>query len=118
MFAVMTADVTPIRWIPEWTFGERIAKARKSSGYNQEQMAERLRITASRLKAWETDRNRPRDLTHLVEQIEAITGVSRMWLLGWEEPSPQGGPGVVGEEGLEPPTVRVNVRPLFPANVA
>lgn len=47
---------------PEWTLGERLAKARKVAGLTQEQMARELGIKESTLAAWEVGRNQPRKM--------------------------------------------------------
>jgi len=75
----MTA-VEPI--IPEWSLGERMAKARRDAGYDQRRMAEAVGVSASAIAQWETDRSRPRDLLDLVNRWSEVTGVSRAWLLG------------------------------------
>lgn len=73
-----------VAFVPEWTLGERLAKARKDgAGLNQEQMAERLNVSASTLAAWESDRNRPRDLAGIAQQWGEITGADPAWLLGF-----------------------------------
>lgn len=73
------AEVT----IPEWSMGERFAKARKHAGLTQEQMASRLSVSSATLAAWETDRNQPRDLPRVAQQWSDITGVDPAWLLGF-----------------------------------
>lgn len=79
---------------PQWTFAERLRKARREVGLNQETMADRLGVKTSTYGAWETGRNRP-DLTDLAPKLEAATGISRMWFIGWAESSMEGpgGPG-------------------------
>ncbi len=75
--------LTETALIPEWTMGERFAKARKHAGLNQEQMATQLNVSASTLAAWESDRNRPRDLAGIAQQWAEVTGVDPAWLLGF-----------------------------------
>lgn len=87
------AEVT----IPEWTMGERFAKARKHAGLNQEQMAARLNVSASTLAAWESDRNQPRDLP----------GVAQQWSDGAERASGRGpAAGVLPRNAKMPPASR------------
>lgn len=73
------AEVT----IPEWTLGDRLAKARAVAGLNQKEWGERLNVSASTVAAWETDRNRPRDLAETAQAIEELTGIDPAWLLGF-----------------------------------
>lgn len=73
------AEVT----IPEWTMGERFAKARKVRGMNQAQMAAELDVKESTLAAWESDRSKPRDLADIAQRWSEITGVDPAWLLGF-----------------------------------
>lgn len=76
--------LTDTQFIPEWTLGDRLAKARKDgAGLNQEQMAERLDVKPSTLAAWESDRSRPRDLAGIAQQWAEITGADPAWLLGF-----------------------------------
>lgn len=69
--------------IPEWTLGDRLAKARSVAGRTQAQMGEALNVSASTIAAWETDRSRPRDLAGTAQQIEDLTGIDPAWLLGF-----------------------------------
>lgn len=76
--------LTDTSYIPEWTLGERLAKARKDgAGLNQEQMADKLNVSPSTLAAWESDRNRPRDLAGIARQWSDITGIDPAWILGF-----------------------------------
>lgn len=79
--------------VPEWTFAERLRKVRRETlRINQEEMAERLNVKRSTYEAWETGRNRP-DVALLSEQLEQITGITRLWFIGWADNAPQPGPG-------------------------
>lgn len=69
--------------IPEWTFGERLRKVRREMRLNQEDMSARLDVKRSTYEAWETGRNKP-DVIELAPRLEEITGISRLWFLGWE----------------------------------
>lgn len=73
------AEVT----IPEWTLGDRLAKARSVAGLTQKEWAEKLSVSPGAIAAWETDRNRPRDLAETAQQIEELTGIDPAWLLGF-----------------------------------
>ncbi len=86
--------------IPEWTPGERIRKARRELGLNQEDMAARLDVKRSTYEAWETGRNKP-DMTDLAPRLEAVTGISRLWFIGWAD-------GGIGPKGPAGPNTRAS----------
>lgn len=69
--------------VPEWSLGERLAKARHVAGLSQDAMAKRLSVSASAIAAWETNRNSPREFMVLMDQWAEITGVDLAWILGF-----------------------------------
>ena len=73
------AEVT----IPEWTFGERLAKARKHARLNQAEMAERIHVSPSAIAKWESDRGEPRNFRDTIDAWSEVTGVDPAWLLGF-----------------------------------
>ena len=109
----MSAGIVEIRrdWTPSWTFGEKIRKIRKELGYGQVEFAEFLGVGRAALSHWESGRSAPAHLPMVARQVASTTGVSEAWLLEGTEHKPSG-PGLVGEEGLEPPTFRVETRHL------
>lgn len=67
--------------VPEWTFGERVKKARKVADiHSAEELAERLDMSRNGVGGWETDTSLPtfRKLCALARE----TGVSVRWLAG------------------------------------
>jgi len=64
------------------TFGDRLAAARENAKMTQAQMARRLGIKASTLKAWEQDLSEPR-ANHL-SIMAGVLNVSMMWLMNGE----------------------------------
>jgi len=82
----MTATTTPR--VPQWTFGERLAKARKDSGLQQSELGEKLGISKSTVAKWETDRGRPREFMKYVQRWAEETEVPVAFLLGMEEGAP------------------------------
>jgi transcriptional regulator with XRE-family HTH domain len=91
--------VVPIRArIPEWTFAERLRKGRRDAGLSQKDLAARLEVKESTYSAWETGRNTP-DILELAPKLEMLTGVSRLFYIGWAESNNPEPP-----EGIEPST--------------
>lgn len=69
---------------PDWSFGDRIRKARTTTGKTQEEFATAIGVKEGTLAAWETDRAQPRsrDIIDVVKRIEALTNIPVAWLLG------------------------------------
>jgi DNA-binding XRE family transcriptional regulator len=78
--------------VPEWTFAERLRKARRDLGWRQADMAERLGVKPSTYEAWETGRNKP-DVADLAEKLEGVTGITRLWFVGWMDGGTGPNPG-------------------------
>jgi transcriptional regulator with XRE-family HTH domain len=68
--------------VPEWTMGERLAKARKEAKLTQAQIARQLGVSPATVAAWEVNRNHPRDVLALVHRWSEITEVDIMWIIG------------------------------------
>lgn len=62
------------------TLGNRILRARESSGLTSSQLARRLGVKKSTVDGWESDRSEPR-ANHLI-RIAGMLGVSPAWILG------------------------------------
>lgn len=67
---------------PEWTFGDRLAKARRYARMEQGEMALALGVSRPTISTWERDENQPRHLFHIAQQWADLTGVELAWLLG------------------------------------
>ena len=67
---------------PDWTFGDRVRKARRVAGMTTREFADALGITTAALSQYETDRSYPRRARELAERIELTTGVPAGWLVG------------------------------------
>lgn len=69
--------------------GKRLIQARESRGYKQNQLAELLCISATRLNYWEKDKREPD--TESINKLAKVLGVTDNFLLGfgvfknWEE---------------------------------
>lgn len=64
------------------TFGDRVAAAREAAGMTQSQLAKRLGIKLSTLKAWEQDVSEPR--ANRLSMMAGLLNVSIMWLINGE----------------------------------
>lgn len=74
--------------IPEWTFGDRMRKARRRSGMTTGDFAAALGITQSAVGQYETDRSVPRNVVRLAQKVEALTGIPAAWMLGLDPVEP------------------------------
>lgn len=78
--------------VPQWTFGDRLRKVRRTQRLTQVQMADALGMNPPTEAAWEADRNLPRDLIGAATLIEDTFGLPRGWMLGYADiPAPRGG---------------------------
>lgn len=76
----MAAIVTP-----EWTFADRLRKARRESKKSQAEMAEAIGVSKEAVAAWEAGLNKPRDIVAVARSVEDTTNISAAWLLGVSE---------------------------------
>jgi transcriptional regulator with XRE-family HTH domain len=61
------------------TMGDRIAGAREAAGLTQEELARRLGVKHSTIRAWEDDRSEPR--ANRLQMLAGMLNVSLMWVL-------------------------------------
>ena len=81
-------------FIPEWTFADRLRKARQATGLLQREFAEKLGVSKAAYAQWEAGNSRPRDVVIFSKKIELITNIPASWMLGLETQNPRpGGPG-------------------------
>jgi len=64
------------------TFGDRLAAARDAARLTQKELAQRVGIKASTLRAWEEDLSEPR--ANRLSMLAGLLGVSISWLLTGE----------------------------------
>jgi transcriptional regulator with XRE-family HTH domain len=67
--------------VPEWTFGDRLRKAREIAGLQQQDMASEFGVTSGTISNWETGRGQPRDVLGVAKKWANITGVQEHWIL-------------------------------------
>lgn len=91
-------------FIPDWTFADKLRKARQTSGLGQREFAEKLGVTASAYQQWEAGNNMPRVVLGVARRVQLLTGVSAVWLLGFDAPTPQPAGPAMGDPGAVQPT--------------
>lgn len=72
----------PTRRIPQFTWGDRIARVRKDLGMDQKEFAELIGYPRGTIGGWEASGSLPRDIVTAARRIEAKTGVPFEWLIG------------------------------------
>lgn len=87
-------SISPERIYPAWTLGDRIRKARLTTGLHQRDFAKRINVQGGSLAAWETDRAVPRNMVAVAKRIEIATRVPAAWILGLDD-----GPGPDDPDG-------------------
>jgi hypothetical protein len=76
-------------WIPEDTFGARLALIRQHlGGWNVKRAADFCGIDDQQWRNWESGRNRPRDYPVVCRRICSRTGVALSWLMMGGPPRP------------------------------
>lgn len=67
--------------VPEWTLGDRLAKARNRAGLEQKHMARMFACSTAAVSAWERDENQPRTMLEVAKAWAKETNVPLDWLL-------------------------------------
>ncbi len=77
----MEDAIDPQDWYSEdmATFGDRLAAGREAAGLTQKELAQRVGIKVSTLRAWEEDLSEPR--ANRLSMLAGLLGVSISWLL-------------------------------------
>ena len=78
-------------WELEWTFGDRVRKARRVLGLTAAEMGDALGMTAQGVSNLEGRPGTPRAAFDIAGRIEALYEIPAWWLLGHEKPP--AGPG-------------------------
>jgi len=92
-------------FVPEWTDGDKLRKVRRHLGLTQEEFAEKIGVKASTYMAWESDRNRIRDLRIIARRIKLMAGTPLWWWFDTERPDSgpdDGGGSRLGESNPRP----------------
>jgi transcriptional regulator with XRE-family HTH domain len=85
----MSATAEALPWDEGiWTWGDRLAKARRLAGLTQTEMAVQVAgrmdksVSKQTISNWENDLNQPRELRTLMRHWSEITGAPLSFLLG------------------------------------
>lgn len=87
----------------EWTFGDRLRKARRELGLSQAEIAECCGVQQGAIANWESGHSRCRDEVSVAKAIEASHGVPATWLLGLDAASDSAVEDSVTHRYLNPP---------------
>ena len=82
--------------IPQWTLGDRLRKARATTGLNTRDFAERIGVSQPTVTSAENDRSKVRRIT--INDWSLATGVPMRWLETEKTPT---GPGPDGGLDVE-----------------
>lgn len=86
----MSAQTNPASyWVPQWTFADRIRKARQSVEMDQKTFAMSISKTASAVAQWEAGNSKPRDIVNVAKSIEMLTRIPASWILGLDTADPR-----------------------------
>lgn len=83
--AVYTRYMSDTAVVPEWSLADRLIKARRWAGLEQEDLAADFGMTRQAISKWERGISVPRLV--VIKQWAARCGVSLEWLLGQPVPS-------------------------------
>lgn len=101
-------------WELDWTFGDRIRKARRVVGITVDELARTVGVSKQAVSQWETGATTPRSVNAIARRIQIAYGIPATWLLGQENPQPDGPDGGLEEApptGLEPVTLWLHGSP-------
>jgi hypothetical protein len=72
---------TPETWVPELTFGARLALVRQRMGWNVKEAARICGVPAQSWRGWEVHGRVPHNLVTISMQIATATGCDYLWLV-------------------------------------
>ncbi len=79
-------------FIPTWTLGDRLRKARETTGLSMGEFAEKVGLSRVTVGNAESGKKKPLEVT--LKRWSLATGVSYEWLLNGTTPPPEDGEGV------------------------
>jgi len=75
-------EKAPPRYIPQFTFGDRVAKIRRDMTLEQFRFGELIGYSKSTIAGWEAEGKQPRDLVSVARKISEVSGAPVGWILG------------------------------------
>lgn len=88
-------------WELDWTFGDRLRKARRVLGVTVEELARVCEVSKQAVSQWETGATVPRSANAVARRIEMAYGIPAAWLMGQQEAPARPGPDGGVETGIE-----------------
>ena len=99
----MTRSLRAVGRVPEWDIHDRLAKARRSAGLEQGELADLAGVSRKSISNWEIGKSTPR--RSAIIAISFATGVDLKWLETGKTPAGEpGGGDAVRHQGIEPRT--------------
>lgn len=99
-------------WELEWTFGDRVRKARRAIGLTAADLGEALGMTAQGVSNLEGRPNTPRNARAIAAQIELRFGVPSWWILGYDTPRNEEAPDLERPGAVQYTTRDSNPEPI------
>lgn len=84
-------DIGVDRWVPELTFGARLALIRQAMQWNIKEAAKECGLPATSWRQWEVAGHLPRRYVDTCKAIATRTGVDYHWLIDGTATGPDGG---------------------------
>lgn len=76
-----TSQVEPATWVPELTFGARLALVRHRMGWNIKEAAMACGVPPQSWRGWELNGREPHRLTTIAMTIASASGCDYLWLV-------------------------------------
>ena len=77
-------------WELDWTFGDRVRKARRVLGISTDELARTLGVSKQAVSQWETGATTPRSVNAIARRMTMAYGIPTEWLLGQAMPPTTG----------------------------
>ena len=89
MSALTNTDPGQGPWLPDDTFGARLALIRQRKGWNIAEAARACDIDPQSWSNWESDERRPRDFQGATRKIAEASGCHPIWLMAGDAAVPR-----------------------------
>jgi transcriptional regulator with XRE-family HTH domain len=81
----MALPITDTDWVPEDTWGARLALVRQHMGWNYEQAGKACDIEPETWRQWEKRGRSPRKIHEIARRIASVSGANYVWLMAGGE---------------------------------